>query len=327
MIHVFISYGGNDRPFAEKLATTIKKNFKDIIETRIIESEDDFDANTWKQKVLSDLENTSIFIIIISENSIHRQWPNQELGYAFALKKHAKIELKIIPVVEVEGWEGNRAKYVELKGFITEDMDKVHYDPKRPDDCISEVISKIEAIDLDGMERELNPHLKDFSKEDLRILKHLMIEIYEECPTSPLYIEEILLSELLNIKPQNLKDTLYTFVEKGIFDIINRNYYQLTLKGYWIYAPIFLKIKPQQDVDMIYNLFSSQELHYSSISGLDIKKSTNLNTLRINYSVEILENSGYVELLIVNGTAPYRFGGVKLTPKGRHELQKDKTTK
>ena len=327
MIHVFISYGGKDRPFAEKLATTIKENFKDIIETRIIESEDNFEGDNWKQKVLTDLEKTSIFIIIISQNSIDRQWPNQELGYAFALKKHSGKILKIIPVIEVEEWEGRRAKYVELKGFITEDMDKVHYEPDNPDECISKIISKIEAMDLEKIERGLNPHLKQYTKEELRVLQYMVNHFYNNPTSFNLYVEVVSLSESLGIPPEIINDTLDNFVTNGILEQEYRDYYRLSLQGYWTYVPVFLDYDPQKDVDMIFLFISSQSGERQMVTGREIYEETYFNPFRINFSINILEDSGHVDLLRGMGSAPYHFSGVKLSPHGRHVLRKNEESK
>ena len=327
MIHVFISYGSEDRGFAEQLADTINTGFNGKLKTRIIENEDDFDGNTWKEKVLADLNKSSLFTIIISNNSIFRQWPNQELGYALALKDVGVIK-KIIPIVEVEEWGGHKPKYCELKGFITEDMDKVHYEPGKPDECISEIISKLNAIDLEAIERDLNPHLRDFTKDELRVLEHFIKLFFSEKPTSfTIYIDPKSLSESISIEQKIIEDTLLLLEEKEVIAFEHRNYVLLTTHGYFTYAPIFIDFEPQKDLDRIFQYISSYEGTSQWISGHEIKEATGLHPFRINYSVKRLKNYNYVELREGAGGAPFRFIGVKLAPHGRHEIRKSEESK
>ncbi len=65
-------------------------------------------------KVEQAIEEADYLIPILTEESIHNQWVNQEIGYAHKLLKENKI--KIVPVVE-------EAVMDELKGFIHKQMD------------------------------------------------------------------------------------------------------------------------------------------------------------------------------------------------------------
>ena len=67
MVHVFISYGAEDRDFARMIEIKIKEEFKGKLTTRVIEDEKDYSGPDWKVKVLEDLDRTSIFIIILTQ--------------------------------------------------------------------------------------------------------------------------------------------------------------------------------------------------------------------------------------------------------------------
>ena len=142
MVHLFISYGGRDRKFARALESAIENEFDGKISTRIIEDINDFSGKTWKGKVLDDLAKTRIFIIIFTKKSKTRQWPNQELGYAYAHLKMGTVK-HLIPVVEVEAKENSKHEHIELRGFITEDMDKIPYLIEEPNECIEKIIKEL----------------------------------------------------------------------------------------------------------------------------------------------------------------------------------------
>lgn len=60
----------------------------------------------------------------------------------------------------------------------------------------------------------------------------------------------------------------------------------------------------------------------NNCSGDDVSSGTKLTPEQINDAVEVLESNGYVDLLKVLGTAPYRFGYVAITPHGRFALER-----
>jgi len=58
------------------------------------------------------------------------------------------------------------------------------------------------------------------------------------------------------------------------------------------------------------------------VSGDDVHKATNLGPSQINDAIELLQNSGLVECFTALGTAPYNFESVKITAKGKQQIQK-----
>ena len=61
---------------------------------------------------------------------------------------------------------------------------------------------------------------------------------------------------------------------------------------------------------------------YSWISGQELQDSTKLSPAEINDAVTILGESGMVELMRYLGTAPFVFGEVSITSRGRYELER-----
>jgi len=57
------------------------------------------------------------------------------------------------------------------------------------------------------------------------------------------------------------------------------------------------------------------------VSGTQLHESSDLSSSEINDAIVILRERGLVEWRQYLGTAPYRFGVVTITPRGRYELQ------
>jgi len=65
-----------------------------------------------------------------------------------------------------------------------------------------------------------------------------------------------------------------------------------------------------------------EEADKFNIDGTKVQALTGLTPDEINDSVTILEESGYVQLYKNMGTAPYNFGVVEITPRGRYENER-----
>jgi len=61
---------------------------------------------------------------------------------------------------------------------------------------------------------------------------------------------------------------------------------------------------------------------YSWTSGQEVQNSTGLSAAEVNDVVTVLEESGMVEVLRYLGTAPFLFGQVSITSRGRYEWQR-----
>ncbi|HAW49991.1 TPA: hypothetical protein DCX16_03465 [bacterium] len=90
----FISHSSLDHDFVEQLAQRLKSDNVDVwIDDWMINVGDSI-----IQKINEGLEDSSFFIIVISENSINSDWVQQELKAAF-MKQMTKRDIKILPVL------------------------------------------------------------------------------------------------------------------------------------------------------------------------------------------------------------------------------------
>jgi len=111
----FIGYSSED----EKLAQYIHDCLGRIVQIQPYKAEIylEFGEDS-KKKLQNELDNSYFMIVLLTHKGMRSQWVNQEIGYAYALKKRLRLlparrDLPhIIPVSESQA---------KLKGFITKD--------------------------------------------------------------------------------------------------------------------------------------------------------------------------------------------------------------
>lgn len=322
MIHLFISYGGNDREFAQNLSQAINQEFTGRITTRIIEDCNQYEAITWKQKVINDLKKSLIFIPIITSDSQSRPWPNQELGYAQS-RLDNKFLSHILPVVEVAEYRNGRPVSIGLAGFITNDMDIIHYELNNPDTCINKILEEIQMLDLDSLERISNPDIAKFDEDELEILKDIM-ELYYERKEKSIFDRD--LSQSLSNHPEKLvRDTLSLFERENILRYDTRMM-KLTPLAFFRYGSYFLNINISSHCEVIFDIIASYENRDEDCTGPIIQEATDLEPIVIDFAVDILENTGYIDVHRYAGSRPFYFTDATLSTEGRREIRRRQST-
>jgi hypothetical protein len=110
-IKVFISYCIEDNDKMEIIKNLINKSEK--LES-IVVLQQKSNLLYSADKIIESLNNSTIFLPIITSNSICNQWVNQEIGFVFGSKSFKSENIK--PIVE------NKIMY-QLKGFISASND------------------------------------------------------------------------------------------------------------------------------------------------------------------------------------------------------------
>ena len=132
VVKIFISYASCDRALAKQ----IKESLADLhwIEPLIIEDKERNEPGTpLRTKVANYIEDSNLLIPILTMAALKEQWPNQEIGYAFALRRDTG---RFIPLVEDRE---------SLKGFITKDLDlPITIIPTNPEDGIKSLKEHLE---------------------------------------------------------------------------------------------------------------------------------------------------------------------------------------
>lgn len=142
-INVFIGHSNKDKQYANNFFLCLKKivPFVPYMAEYYTNPGEDY-----KDRIMMQLEQSAFIIFLLTQNGIDSQWVNQEIGYAYALKKKKKGFPIIIPI---------SSKKLELKGLITQDSDDLLFSDDVTDYKweIYNVILKIRARVIKGFEK------------------------------------------------------------------------------------------------------------------------------------------------------------------------------
>jgi hypothetical protein len=128
--NLFIGYSGKDKQSAEFVFSCLSqiKEIRPYLAEIIPDYGEDF-----KKRILNALDKADFMVVFLTENGVQSQWVNQEIGYAFALKR--KRYIQIIPI---------SLKNIELRGLITKDTEDILYLDNLPfDRVIQHIIYQI----------------------------------------------------------------------------------------------------------------------------------------------------------------------------------------
>lgn len=114
MIKIFLSYSKEDKVLAGK----IKEGLENIGFECFLAHDDITPSKNWPKKIENELDNTDVFIPILTENFQQSQWANQEVGIAY------KLEKIIIPLKKNVDPEGFISDIQALKLSFTIDQNK-----------------------------------------------------------------------------------------------------------------------------------------------------------------------------------------------------------
>lgn len=110
-IKIFISYCVKDNDKMEFIKKLINESEK-LESIVVLQQKSNLSYNA--DKIIESLKNSTVFLPIMTSNSIINQWVNQEIGFVFGSKR-IQIE-NIKPIVE-------KTLMHELKGFISANND------------------------------------------------------------------------------------------------------------------------------------------------------------------------------------------------------------
>ena len=110
-IKIFISYCVEDNDKMEFIKNLINESEK-LESVVVLQQKSNLSYNA--DKIIESLKNSTVFLPIITSNSISNQWVNQEIGFVFGSNSF-KIE-NIKPIVE-------KTLMHKLKGFISANND------------------------------------------------------------------------------------------------------------------------------------------------------------------------------------------------------------
>jgi len=177
--HIFISYANEDRKIAEKLSKDINDKIGDDYYTELVENVREGDT-TFTEKIIKYFSKCNVFLVILTSNSLHHQFVNQEWGYAKCLKEIGQIQIikhitekyeeidEIPNTMDIYDTEGR----IKSRGFIASNMEFIDLKIKEGnhdiDDVSKEVISFLEdkRTKLRPIYNEIRQKLERYRKEN-----------------------------------------------------------------------------------------------------------------------------------------------------------------
>lgn len=130
---LFIGYSSEDKKFAQYIHDCLDR----IVQIQPYLAEEYLNyGEDWKIRIMNELDNSDFMVILLTDSGTRSQMVNQEVGYAFALRKRLRRSLPIIPISRSQ---------TNLKGFITKDatdimfLDRFNYS----EDVIANIIFAI----------------------------------------------------------------------------------------------------------------------------------------------------------------------------------------
>lgn len=140
---LFISYCSEDLPFVDRLVSAIQQRLPDV-EPLVVAYQKEPGAE-FQDKVCSLMDKCKLFLTLLTRNSMHNQWVNQEIGYAQALHRRGIIQT-IIPVVQRLYDETHTLQLLSLDGFIHKDTESAVYVEGEWDTSINSVIEYLGKV-------------------------------------------------------------------------------------------------------------------------------------------------------------------------------------
>lgn len=144
----FIGYSREDKTLAQSIHDSLTRIVQ--IQPYLAEIYPNY-GEDFKERIKNELDNSFFMVVLLTNNGIHSQWVNQEVGYAYALKRRPRLLPllqglpHIIPISE---------RQTELKGFITKDTTDILFLDEFPsfEYIIANVIFTIRSYIPRGLE-------------------------------------------------------------------------------------------------------------------------------------------------------------------------------
>lgn len=318
-ITAFLSYAHEDKDFAERIATELRKDGIDVwIDRWEIKPGDSLIQRIF----VEGLSECDIFLILLSNASVRSKWVREELDYAMIKKIDGvtriipliKEKCEIPPPLRTLLWVDVSVDFTDGIRRVVKSIHDVSEKPplgkipeyitelKNSVGGLSRAASTVGSILLSHQDGQLGFE-KGYTGEEIQHLVSGLTE--EEINDAVDELEEYGLVHTLKYMgtaPYNFGGVEPTY---ALF---------LHFKGEG------LNYDPIEDIKTVASAVASQK---SGIDGNGIQELCNLQPMRINRAVSYLEDYGIVRVHKSLGTAPFNFGLVEATRKTRQFVEEN----
>ena len=315
----FLSYSHEDRGFAERIATELRKAGIDVkIDIWEIKPGDSL-----IQKIFVEgLSNCDIFLILISNASVRSKWVREELDYAM-IKKIDGVT-RIIPLIK-EKCEIPPP----LRTLLWVDL-SVDFDDgiRRVVKSIHDVSEKPPLGKIPDYIAELKNSVSGLSRAASTVGSILLSRQGDQLGFEKGYTGEELHRVVSMLTEEEINDAVDELEEYGLVHTLkymgtapyNFGGVEPTYALFLHFKEEGLDYDPIEDIKTVASAVASQK---SGIDGNGIQELCNLQPVRINRAVAYLEDYGIVKVLKFLGTTPFKFGLVEATRKTRQFVEEN----
>ncbi|HIE32149.1 MAG TPA: toll/interleukin-1 receptor domain-containing protein [Methanosarcinales archaeon] len=315
----FLSYAHEDRGFAERIATELRKAGIDVkIDIWEIKPGDSL-----IQKIFVEgLSNCDTFLILLSNASVRSKWVREELDYAMIKKMDGvtriipliKEKCEIPPPLRTLLWVDLSVDFNDGIRRVVKSIHDVSEKPplgKIPDYItelknsvggLSRAASTVGSILLSPRDDQLGFE-KGYTAEEIHHLVSMLTE--EEINDA---VDELGEYGLVHTR-KGIGTAPYNFVSV-----------EPTYALFLHFKEEGMDYDPIEDIKTVASAVASQK---SGIDGNGIQELCNLQPVRINRAVAYLEDYGIVRVRKFLGTAPYSFGHVEAIRKTRQFVEEN----
>lgn len=310
----FVCHAGEDNAFAKRLGEGLFAN-------GVVAFVDDWEilpGDRLIDKVFREgIPRATVFIIILSKNSIEKPWVREELDAALVLRIEG--QMKIIPV-RIDGCEVP----LPLKATAWIDMQadgNFESELKRLLQGIYEIRQRPPLGQPPGF--VTHARATDLDPYEEAILRLVLEKTYGDLGS---YLDgKEILEAVPGMSSEQVNDAVEVLEGRGIIEVTKLlgtapftfGLVRPTSHGFVGYAPKLLGIDTQKDCEQVIALAASWSDKGQMLTGNRIADSLKIDPTRINHAVTVLEAKGLVKRWKGVGTAPYVFHGIEANAMGR----------
>ncbi len=308
--NVFISHSSADKDSVEELAKKLAENG---IEPWYAGWEIG-PGDSIVQKINEGLENCDVFVIVVSENSVHSQWVKEELSSAVI--RRIEHQARIIPV---------RLDDAPVPSVINH----LHWVKMHPlEEQLPQLVKAIfkvsdkppigEVPEYVRRARErASSTIEGLSPEASAVLKYAVLQVGldGEVPVFEL-------SEILGLTATEVDDAVDELEEQELIKPMRTTFGDVTpTAGAWLHIS-----SDELGFDLWRDMLAVAQcvVNHGRISTDILEADTGLSQQRINIATLALEHLGAIKLIRYSGTTPYHFGEAQATRQTREWLRENR---
>jgi len=312
----FVSHSTKDRDFVHRLATDLRGHGVDAwyAEWEI------GPGDSIVERIDQGLRDCEGFVIVLSTASVASRWVRTELDAA--LLRRIQQQASVIPV---------RIEPCDLPPLLAP-LFRVHFDEMDYEAALDQLVRGIfrqtykpplGPVPTEVTALQITP--VDGLSQEATVVLRTLLELHLE--KAPDFVSGPELRQRTGLSVEDINDAVAELKDEGALktvDHMGTDPYEFGYTELLAHAILlgrsFLPYDPAQDAETIAACLCATDL----ADGEQLQRETNLLPDRINWAIDLLEGTGYADVVRGMGTAPYTFIRASRTPALRRRFKRNK---